>query len=212
MSMMPKAAQGPEVSYELHTIGWKAFQDLCLKVASVVLHHEASSFLSSQDGGRDGAIYGTIPTPGGPPQDGACTIQCKYSSKDRTLRVRDISDELEKAKKLAERGLADTYVLMTNMSVTGPVEEKVRGLFLKQGGIRQCHLYGREWITQRIREEPKLRILIPRIYGLGDLSQILDERARAQASSLLHTPRRPKRLLTGGLFSCSVSQPQASRP
>jgi len=36
-----------------------------------------------------------------------------------------------------------------------------------------------------IRESSRLRMLIPRVYGLGDLSQILDERAHTQAQEIL---------------------------
>ena len=36
-----------------------------------------------------------------------------------------------------------------------------------------------------IRESARLRMLVPRVYGLGDLSQILDERAYAQGREIL---------------------------
>ncbi|HYR10533.1 MAG TPA: hypothetical protein VEQ60_22345, partial [Longimicrobium sp.] len=44
---------------------------------------------------------------------------------------------------------------------------------------------GREWMTRVIRERPRLRMMVPRVYGLGDLSTILDERAYAQARVIL---------------------------
>lgn len=46
-------------------------------------------------------------------------------------------------------------------------------------------ILGSEWITQQIRESPRLRMLVPRVYGLGDLSQIIDERGYAQAVEVL---------------------------
>lgn len=49
---------GPEVFYALHTLGWKAFQDLCIAVATEVLGKPIETFLSSRDGGRDGAFVG----------------------------------------------------------------------------------------------------------------------------------------------------------
>src|SRR5687768_18016571 len=41
--------------------------------------------------------------------------------------------------------------------------------------------FGSTWISEQIRESKRLRMLLPRVYGLGDLSQILDERAYLQA-------------------------------
>jgi len=46
-------------------------------------------------------------------------------------------------------------------------------------------LFGSTWICDQIKENKRLRMLVPRLYGLGDLSQILDERAYAQAKALL---------------------------
>jgi hypothetical protein len=40
-------------------------------------------------------------------------------------------------------------------------------------------------LCEKLRESPKLRMLVPRVYGLGDLSQILDERAYEQAQAVL---------------------------
>ena len=44
-------------------------------------------------------------------------------------------------------------------------------------------------IEDQIKESTKLRMLVPRVYGLGDLSQILDERAYAQARAVLESLR-----------------------
>ena len=49
--------------------------------------------------------------------------------------------------------------------------------------------FGSTWISQQIRENRRLRMLVPRVYGLGDLSQILDERAYAQARAILESLR-----------------------
>lgn len=43
----------------------------------------------------------------------------------------------------------------------------------------------KSWICQTIAASQNLRMFVPRVYGLGDLSQIIDERAYAQAASLL---------------------------
>jgi hypothetical protein len=44
--------------YELHRLGWKDFQQLCLTIAREVLGQTVESFLDSNDGGRDGAFTG----------------------------------------------------------------------------------------------------------------------------------------------------------
>ena len=44
--------------YDLHKLGWKDFQKLCLTVMEVILGQTVESFLDSHDGGRDGAFTG----------------------------------------------------------------------------------------------------------------------------------------------------------
>jgi hypothetical protein len=51
------AAPG-SVSFDLHTLGWRAFQDLCAAVVRAVWGQSAQAFADSNDGGRDGAFYG----------------------------------------------------------------------------------------------------------------------------------------------------------
>ena len=48
-------------------------------------------------------------------------------------------------------------------------------------------IFGSEWLTQQILDSKRLRAFVPRIYGLGDLTQILDERVYRQADEILHT-------------------------
>ena len=45
--------------------------------------------------------------------------------------------------------------------------------------------FGAEQIEAYILESPGLRAVVPRLYGLGDLSEILDERAYEQARAIL---------------------------
>jgi hypothetical protein len=56
-------------------------------------------------------------------------------------------------------------------------------------GVRDVRLFGSTRICQQIRECKRLRMLVPRLYGLGDLGQILDERAYSQAKALLSSLR-----------------------
>ena len=182
----PVSIQATEPNYELHSLGWKAFQQLCVSVASELWGQVIQGFFDSNDGGRDGAFHGTWTPQRGESFDGTFTVQCKFfASSTKVLRLSDLKDELGKAERLAARGLADTYILFTNARLTGTADEAVRTAFESVLGIKRFAAYGSDRISQFIRESPRLRTLIPRVYGLGDLSQILDERAYAQAREIL---------------------------
>lgn len=60
---------------------------------------------------------------------------------------------------------------------------------LAQAGVQHVLIFGSTWINQQIRERKSLRMHVPRLYGLGDLSQILDGRAYAQARAVLESMR-----------------------
>ncbi len=71
------------------------------------------------------------------------------------------------------------------MRLTGKADEEIRAAFEIVPGIARCLCYGSDRISQFIRELPRLRMLVPRVYGLGDLGQILDQRAYDQAREIL---------------------------
>lgn len=174
------------MTFELQSLGWKAFQDLCSTIISDVLGQTVQIFLPSKDGGRDGAFNGAWNESSMGGINGSFTVQCKFTSKrDNNLSLNDLSDEIIKTKRLAQRGLADNYIIMTNYQVSGASDENIREAFLKLKGIKNCFVFGSDWITLKILESKRLRMLVPRIYGLGDLSQILDERAYIQANEIL---------------------------
>ncbi len=178
--------QASEVNYELHSLGWKAFQNLCATVMGEVWSQVIQGFFDSHDGGRDGAFHGTWTPVNGESFHGSFTAQCKFTAKaDKCLQLSDLTDELTKAKRLATKGLADNYILFTNARLTGITEENIRQAFEAVPGVKRFAAYGCERISQIIRESPRLRMLIPRVYGLGDLSQILDQRAYDQAQEIL---------------------------
>jgi hypothetical protein len=182
----PVSIQATEPNYELHSLGWKAFQQLCVSVASEVWGQVVEGFFDSHDGGRDGAFHGAWTPARSEAFDGAFTVQCKFfASPTKVLRLSDLNDELSKAERLAARGLADNYILFTSARLTGTADETIRAAFESVQGIRHFAAYGSDRISQFIRESPRLRTLIPRVYGLGDLSQILDERGYAQAREIL---------------------------
>jgi hypothetical protein len=174
------------INYELQSLGWKAFQDLCATIISEILGQTVQTFLPTKDAGRDGAFCGSWSPAKGEKLKGSFTVQCKFSVKrDSVLQISHIKDELEKARSLASRGLARNYLLLTNHTVTGSLEIEIRSKILSIDGIEEFRLFGNDWITTKIKENARLRMLVPRIYGLGDLSQILDERAHTQARYIL---------------------------
>jgi len=144
-------AQGSHVAYELHTLGWKAFQDLCLAIAEEILKRPVESFLPSRDGGRDGAFIGKWAGDAAAPEAGRSAIQCKFTSKrDASLRLPDLSGELEKVKRLARRGLAKDYVLLANHFVTGESAAEIVAAF-EAAGVEKCRVFGGDWISDQIR-------------------------------------------------------------
>ena len=176
-------------SYQLETLGWKAFQDLCGTILGEILGQTFETFAPGNDGGRDGAFRGTWTQQQNEVLEGTFTAQCKFTSNPtKTLTLGLVADELAKARQLADQGLADIYVLMTNLVVTGTNAAAVTKALL-ESGVKHTLILGSDRISVYINEQPRLRRLVPRVYGLGDLTQIIDERAYAQAKQLLITLR-----------------------
>lgn len=169
---------------DLHRIGWKAFQDLCLAIAAEVLKRPVQSFLASNDGGRDGAFLGAWEGGEGVVA-GKSTIQIKhFGSIGARLAPSHLDKEMAKAKELAAQGLADDYIVITNAGVSGSAEARICQAF-ESVGVQRCRVFGGDWVAFELRSRPSLRMLIPRIYNLADLGQFIDGRAYLQARHLL---------------------------
>lgn len=178
--------------FALHTMGWRAFQDLCGAILQEVLGQTFQTFADSKDAGRDGAFYGRWS-----PQAlqafqhedvlarSPFVMQCKHIARDgTTLTPSMVKGEIAKAHALASRGLCRSYLLITNARVSGTSEARIRQS-LKQAGVELPFVLGGSWISQTIAAHRGLRMLVPRVYGLGDLSHIIDSRAYAQSAALL---------------------------
>lgn len=182
------------LSYDLHKLGWRAFQDLSAMVLQAALGQTFHTFADSNDGGRDGAFYGGWLTtavddlaalPESMTNATAVVAQCKFSASGTgTLAPSGLSDELGKVKRLHAKGICDAYILMTNLRVSGETELWLREQ-LRERGVDKVMVLDGKWICQQISLRPTLRRYVPRVYGLGDLSQILDERRLEQARMLL---------------------------
>src|SRR5665213_2739435 len=117
-------AEGPWTDLALHSIGWRAFQDLCSQVCEEVLQRPVEIFREAQDGGQDAVFF--VPS-----TDGRATytgsVQCKHSSNSsQHLKVGDLTPELKHVEELVAAGQAHTYIFMTSMSVDAPVALQLR--------------------------------------------------------------------------------------
>lgn len=183
-----------QLDYDLHKLGWRAFQDLCAVVLQRVLGQTFHGFADSNDAGRDGAFHGSWAPPGTSPAgllrgladpSTATVAQCKFSSSGSgTLTPSMLWNEVEKARLLHEHGLCDAYLLLTNLRISGNTEAWLTDELQKAGIAKVLTLDG-AWICQTISQNADLRRYVPRVYGLGDLGLILDDRRMRQAAALM---------------------------
>jgi Restriction endonuclease len=174
-----------QISFDLHLLGWKAFEDLVACIFRDILGQTLQVFSEGPDGGRDAAFLGTSINIGGKTFAGSFAIQCKHTSKvAKPLQPSLVNDEFSKVTRLAALGLVDNYLLVTNHTLTGGVAEEIEAKLLT-AGAKTAKIYGSEWIAQQIQSNPKLRRLVPRLYGLGDLTQIVTHQAYRQAREVL---------------------------
>jgi hypothetical protein len=75
------------------------------------------------------------------------------------------SSELAKVPPLAKRGLAHDYIIMTNAGVSGEADASICKAF-EAAGAKQCRVFGRDWIIAQLRERARLRMMVPRVYGV----------------------------------------------
>jgi energy-coupling factor transporter ATP-binding protein EcfA2 len=174
-----------ENRFDLHTLGWRNFQDLCHTIVREIFGQTVERFLDGNDAGRDGAFCGTWKTIGGDNLAGQFVIQCKFTSKaGSSISTSDLREELVKAQRLVEKGLCDAYILITNAGISGRTNGELRKIFSGRG-VKEFRSYGSDWIHSQIRESPRLRALVPRAYGIGDISEIFDARADQQTRALI---------------------------
>ncbi|WP_436528573.1 hypothetical protein [Actinoplanes sp. HUAS TT8] len=178
------------LEYDLDKLGWRAFQDLSAVILQVVLGQTFHTFADSNDAGRDGAFFLRWRTDAGPALEElahveAVTAQCKFSAQGSgTLTPSMLTNEIAKIRQLKKRKLCDAYLLLTNLAVTGSTDAWLKDQ-LRTIGVEHCLVLDGQWICQQISRRPDLRRYVPRVYGLGDLGKILDDRRLRQARSLL---------------------------
>ncbi|TWB04336.1 hypothetical protein FBZ96_102811 [Bradyrhizobium stylosanthis] len=177
--------QAQQIDYALHTLGWASFQDLCASVFEVVFSRPVAVYSKTHDGGRDGSFKGFVNWPLDPNETRDSTLQTKHVSRpDTSLTLAHLAEERKKVQSLVQMGRAHSYVVMTNATVTATEARKIEDAFISDG-VLEFSILGRDWINKKIHENAKIRATVPRLYGLGDLSWIVDERAIAQAMEVL---------------------------
>lgn len=161
-----------------------------MQIMRVVLGETCARFRPGADGGRDGWFQGVAAgyLVKQASLSGAFVIQCKHTSLAHApLGVADLKKEIEKVRALAAKQPCH-YVLMTNRQVTAPAEEKIRTAIEALPGVGRCLVLAETWIEDTVDAHPRLLRMVPRLYGIGDLSQIvsfvLQEQTRAVLEDL----------------------------
>lgn len=167
-------------SLALESLGWASFQDLAVAYAEDVLSSDLIVFAKSRDGGidaRESLFVASSPT------GAAGLVQAKHTSTRDPLTVERFASEAEKLPRLHAQGF-DAYLLVTNHSVSAETAKQLERQ-ARSAGFTRFEVHGRDQMERRIRESAALRAMVPRLYGIGDLSQILDTRIIDQTAVLL---------------------------
>jgi hypothetical protein len=181
--------------YNLHRLGWAAFEDLCMQVMREVLGETCSRFRPGYDGGRDGWFRGQASGHllSQNHLHGEFVIQCKHtSSLQNALTVADLAKEKAKVATMAAKAPCH-YILMTNRQVSAVSDDAIRSAFQTIGGVKSCLVFQETWIEDTIDANPRLLRLVPRLYGIGDLSQILAFTLAQQTAAMLEDLARSLR-------------------
>jgi hypothetical protein len=180
--------QGPDRDFAFHTLGWYQFQSLAVSILSDVLGQTVEAGAAGRDAGIDAMFRGTWIKAAGEEYSGRFIAQAKYSRyAARSLNLNVLAGEIPKLEALVKAGKCDHYLIFTNHTASFEnklmIEEELRN----RTGVKTATVYGPDRLTQWIRESSRLRMMVPRVYGLGDLTEIIDERARQQAKAVLES-------------------------
>jgi hypothetical protein len=181
--------------YNLQRLGWHAFEDLCLQIMRGVLGETCTRFPAGRDAGRDGWFRG-VPAGKLAVENGLrgdFVVQCKHSSMPHhALEHGLLRYEKEKVRALAAKNPLN-YILLTNRRISAGSESQIRAAFESIPGVSACLVLGETWIEDTIDANARLLRLVPRLYGIGDLSQIVSSVIERQSIALLEDLVRPLR-------------------
>lgn len=190
--------QAQSVKFSFEQLGWKSFQDLCLTIAERKFGLSGTSFGFGRDEGRDGSAIiraDTVQTTSW----GKVAIQCKHTSQPAAARETIIDPELEKIDALVRARSCNTYVFFTNRTMSAGVERKIVEKVLAQG-VQQAVVIGAHELDRTLTNDKELRGLVPRVYGLGDISEIIDERVYRQTQAILSAAEIDRFVPTNAYF------------
>ncbi|ONG91644.1 hypothetical protein BKK40_08555 [Bacillus cereus] len=173
--------------YNLHLLGWKSFENLCTNIMQHIIGVTFTPFSEGADGGQDGYFEGTgFVAHTDAPLSGKFVFQCKHTSKlDKSINLSILKNEIPKVEKLVKNLGISHYIIFTNYKLLAENSVLIKKRFLEIEGLQTCTILHQGWIESIIDSHKILRRLVPRLYGIGDLSEILDERAYRQAELLL---------------------------
>lgn len=139
-------------------------------------------FAPNQDLGQDGLIE--MPYLG-KVGERRMVIQSKHTSQPGTkISLSTFAGEIDKLAKLASSNPISRYILVTNCNMTVASRTAIITR-LKKSGVGSIVVIERTGLERQIRGNPRLRAKVPRLYGIGDLSAILDERRIEQSRAIL---------------------------
>lgn len=173
--------------YNLHLLGWKQFEDLCTNIMHEVLGLTFTPFSEGKDSGRDGYFEGKDSFDFNDKcLTGKFVFQCKHTSNpNKSLTFSVVENEINKIRKLVNNNRAEHYIILTNYKISADNDNIIRSKFLSILGLKSCIILGQEWFERVIDSNKILRRLVPRLYGIGDLSEVLDERVYKQSYEVL---------------------------
>ncbi len=173
--------------YNLHRLGWAAFEDLCMQVMRVILGETCTRYRPGPDAGRDGWFRGNASNRlvAECNLNGNFVIQCKHTSlQHEPLQISLLNSEIAKIEKIAAVEPCH-YLLMTNRQVSAISDQNIREKFESIAGVKSCWVFSETWIEDTIDAHPRLLRLVPRLYGIGDLSQIISSTIQQQTEAII---------------------------
>ncbi len=90
--------------YDLHSLGWHSFQQLCLTITREILGQTVECFLDTADGGRDGAFAGTWGPKSAEALTGRFVVQCKFTQTPKEPQGGGSSRRIQKSQKARQIG------------------------------------------------------------------------------------------------------------
>lgn len=182
------SAQAQHIDFAFHTLGWYQFQNLTATILSEVLGQTVEVAAPGNDAGIDAFFQGTWESRDGTSLAGSFVAQSKFCRyQGRTLPASALKQDANKVAELVQSGLCDNYLIFTNYTLSFVRKIAMEKSVRSWTGAKIVKIYGPDQLAHWIKGSSRLRMMLPRVYGLGDLSQIIDDRARRQAVAILES-------------------------